>query len=740
MPKKRKRKRTHGGDRQASETEDSDTSLSSSQEQHARTTRDPTQAGPSNPQGSGQDHDLLRNVIQALKKQVTDWYPLLKDRTYFLPPVFMARIQRSQKMIGRKSVLVNEPPEKLAKKAFVLEKDVREDKAHIKVLSCLEKLPQNEVMFVISKLQFYDYLGDPQYKHVAFRRANDAQSPYRDDGDFDILIIHKKYGIMAAEIKAVGDNAEELGESPGKRDNNLVKRIDKAITQMQRCKDVLEYLVSNGNETPRILTTLMLPNISDSDLQRVLAGKIETREMLCEILGVNTNQNPIDLCLTADDLKNPTNWWQRLEASSGEDPAMSDSVYLDLVSRFGGPATIVTVPAVNIVSNKHSRSKTIKIPLHTRGNGVAECAKRVAPPLSEIVLNRRQVDILENRKEKMVYLTGPPGTGKTLVVIIKALDWLSEGKAVQVVSSVPEGEAAAHMVFHEVSESAGSEAEEKIKLHHFDLRGEEHVNSAAEVLVKEAENGELYIIADEMGRNFGTVCALMKHRVQELNVWAASIYHKCIPSDMTKEALTEALRTTPRITGEVSSSGHMSHQDDVYKYKANPISPPPCEGPLTISIIHDKDEGHSGKATYDCYECGEKVASTLRELHVEESGVTLNYRKVFVLTAGHALHEGNGDSSDGASGTSASGFLQGLTRTGIPARVLTEGATKEEKKEVATMTGPDQVVVAECRMVSGLERPVVVWVQGDLTSKDEHDGRLHAISRCTSQLIWVRRR
>lgn len=100
------------------------------------------------------------------------------------------------------------------------------------------------------------------------------------------------------------------------------------------------------------------------------------------------------------------------------------------------------------------------------------------------------------------------------------------------------------------------------------------------------------------------------------------------------------------------------------------------------------------------------------------------------------------DLVDMGPGTSAAaprhrGLLLGLEDSNIPYRVLQEGDI-DGIKQVATMSGPNEVIVSQSKIVSGLERPVVVWVQRDQAPQDENNGRLHAMSRTTAQLIWVR--
>ncbi|KAK7109760.1 uncharacterized protein [Littorina saxatilis] len=734
LPKRTRTRGKHGTGAKAAKTDEP----SSKEKQQAR---DQAKAGPSTSGGLGGGQQLAKLHEAKLEwhNQVKEWFPNWKKQTYFLPPVFMRKIQRSQEMVCNQEVYVIKPPGTKAGEQGYHDKDRREDEAFVKVLNSLEQLTEREVMFVISKLEFRFYLNVSHYENAAsmLPRPKDEGLPQgkETDGDFDILIIHRQLGLVAAEMKAVGENSEERLETQKQRDQNLVNKIEQAIKQISKSREMLKYLVSEDEIKPMIRTSLMLPNITTDHLRTVLGSNAKLEQDLRKSLDVDKKADLAELCLTKDDVENPAfPWWERFVTACGEDTTMTDSAYLDLISRFGGPATTVAVPPVKVFSSaKPAPCQARDCCIHSKGNGVAEAARRMAP--QDIVLNRRQVGILTKHKEGMVYLTGPPGTGKSLVLIMKGLDWLRTGKAVQVVTSTPDGKAASRMIFAELTKSGLPGAEEKIKLLDFDLRRdrEEDINAAVDTLTKVAEHGELYIVADEMCRNFTKLITPLKKVLNTLHIWAASIYGGHKPARMVKEELTEALRTPPRITKEVMISGYISHQNEVSRYISNPNAPTPCEGPGIISIIHCPKDGHIQKYTYDCEKCGEELASKLKQdLGVGKAGSQLKYSDVFVLDA-----EENGASSNMSPG---SGLLKGLRDANIPVRVLKAGDAEKTFREVATMTGPNQVVVADCRMVSGLERPVVVWVEGGKRTVDEDIGRLHAMTRSTSQLIWVRPR
>ena len=79
-------------------------------------------------------------------------------------------------------------------------------------------------------------------------------------------------------------------------------------------------------------------------------------------------------------------------------------------------------------------------------------------------------------------------------------------------------------------------------------------------------------------------------------------------------------------------------------------------------------------------------------------------------------------------------MLKGLRDAGVPVTVMENTDTKA-LVDVVTMSGGDHVIATDYDSVRGLERPVVVWVQG---TGNEDRGRLLAMSRCTAQLICVK--
>ena len=125
--------------------------------------------------------------------------------------------------------------------------------------------------------------------------------------------------------------------------------------------------------------------------------------------------------------------------------------------------------------------------------------------------------------------------------------------------------------------------------------------------------------------------------------------------------------------------------------------------------------------------------------YVTNSPASLAYRDVFVLTAGSNLRDETRNDAGNVT-SSASGVVRALRRAQIPVCVLEwrdrAGVVAEWESRVAdvAVARTDEVTVAHWESVQGLERRVVVWLS-DLTQDDIP--RLHALSRCTTQLIIV---
>lgn len=248
----------------------------------------------------------IQTSISLWLKCLRDWYPDLQKKTYFLPPLYFSRTSYEECTVSGQKVLVARAPDGAAKQPgsvsptphrslqtsptrdalsspHVLDCYVRDDKAQEHVLHCVRALAtaQKEAMIVVSQLQFGKYLHKPCYAAAAshFRRPITLPVEYRQ-GDFDLLIIHSKYGLITAEIKSVGANFTELRMSQHKQEVTVVAKIKEAVKQVNKAGYVLRYLAG-----VKVTKTLMFPNIKSNQLLRALkldprAAKVSVHKLI----------------------------------------------------------------------------------------------------------------------------------------------------------------------------------------------------------------------------------------------------------------------------------------------------------------------------------------------------------------------------------------------------------------------------------------------------------------------------
>ncbi|XP_025111737.1 uncharacterized protein LOC112574724 [Pomacea canaliculata] len=341
-------------------------------------------------------------------------FPELDSRAYFLPPVYFNRVPMTRQSVVGQDVLVLQAAHKLGSSVSthaqdrdvrndaakervdgqnliqakhvqdnqcsqpksasfayptpptILDSDIRDDAALQCVLINLQKLSERkrEVFVGLSQLQFGQYLGEPCYAAAAAQLPIPANLPPSlprnwKQGDFDILFIHRQYGLVICEVKAFGNNVKEMNMSQQDIDNNIRKKLRDAVSQLDKAEAMLSHLVSDIAPGLRITKTIAVPNLTAQQVQQAISCDAQLIQELCRCLG--TTSDPADitgLCLCRDLLSDPKtlydvsshvlkelgHWWQRRMAVAGPDFHMTLWVYKALLARFCGPATTVSVP------------------------------------------------------------------------------------------------------------------------------------------------------------------------------------------------------------------------------------------------------------------------------------------------------------------------------------------------------------------------------------------------------------
>ncbi|XP_025082238.1 uncharacterized protein LOC112556945 [Pomacea canaliculata] len=237
----------------------------------------------------------------------------------------------------------------------VQDSDTRDDAAMNRVLMCLQTMSQQnkEVLVGLSQLKFGEYLSEPCYS------AADAQLPVAlslpsclprnwKQGDFDVLLLHRHFGLVVLEVKTFGDNLQELKMSQQEIDNNIKRKLKEAVSQVDKAEAMLSHLVSDIAPGLRITKTIAFPNLTAHQVQKAIAGDTQLTESLCRCLGITSDPADITgVCLCSDQLSDPKtprdvsshvlrelgHWWQRRVAVAGPESHMKSDLYKTLVAR-----------------------------------------------------------------------------------------------------------------------------------------------------------------------------------------------------------------------------------------------------------------------------------------------------------------------------------------------------------------------------------------------------------------------
>ena len=125
---------------------------------------------------------------------------------------------------------------------------------------------KSEAMFIISELDFRDYLNKPPFANYTKKLPKTKDLKHCKQGDFDVLIITRHRGILVGELKSVGWN------KASRSDADIMKKVREAVEQVDKSEAMLRHLVGDVAPDLMVRKTFFLPYISRQQLERVLSA------------------------------------------------------------------------------------------------------------------------------------------------------------------------------------------------------------------------------------------------------------------------------------------------------------------------------------------------------------------------------------------------------------------------------------------------------------------------------------
>lgn len=162
-------------------------------------------------------------------------------------------------------------------RASVQESDVGFDKALQRVLFTLKtfSMKQGETFICLSQFSFGSYLGEQRFAKAAAQLPLPSNLPKTlpwswRQGDFNVLLIHKNYGFVICEVKAVSYNTVASEEEREKQVARVTKKLKEAAEHLKKAEAMLKHLVSDIATGIRITTTIACPNITTHQMQQII--------------------------------------------------------------------------------------------------------------------------------------------------------------------------------------------------------------------------------------------------------------------------------------------------------------------------------------------------------------------------------------------------------------------------------------------------------------------------------------
>ncbi|KAL8585596.1 hypothetical protein ACOMHN_067041 [Nucella lapillus] len=314
-----------------------------------------------------------------------------------------------------------------------------------------------------------------------------------------------------------------------------------------------------------------------------------------------------------------------------------------------------------------------------------------------------------------------------MVLLLKALQWVRQGRQVVVVSGDVSSRAVTSLVEAQLRSMEPAAAANIQRLCYDLTDGGFSARTAVARLQQHIRPGPVLVIFDEARCNdysdrYLAFLTEIHDQLPAVSVWGAHVWtlgrhlSGLVPSWLEVRSLQEALRCPPSVTAVVGRTNHIQY-NRVLPYSA-PRHPEPTHGPPVHRRLHDGQPGHSVGHPLECDVCTDDVLQFLtRELRVGQTGPALQYRDVIILCCFVPR-------ADVA-------MVRRLLQGGVPVRVTSWPPSLDDVEELA-LAATDVVMVTDRRNVPGLERRVVVVLGPGWSGWS-----LEAMSRCSGCLYTI---
>lgn len=307
----------------------------------------------------------------AIIAYIKHYFPTLHKSTYRVPAAMFYESKgdldlwtnvdiASNKMPTSKGANKKSPNEVIADR---FQKDAVE-----RVVSALYSwgVLRGEVMFILS-----------EYKFQSYCKLSETMKSKKINGEHDVLIFHRKLGIILVEVKSVtSERAFKTKRGNIRSAWEQALRNEIAIRDMNSALDFVAGIPAHQ--------FIAFPNLNLDDLEAVNVCDYHMKRTL-----YSDNLRPFEKL-------NATLCSYLMETASPRDEAMTLDQYEQLCARYAGFASIA-----------HVRT-------------VGDAVKKTSAKMNKFFLNPEQVALLAVPVRRKLVLTGEYGTGKSLVLKVLA--------------------------------------------------------------------------------------------------------------------------------------------------------------------------------------------------------------------------------------------------------------------------------------------------------------------------------